>query len=152
MHAVSSTTAYQLFVGVDIAAATAAVAWQAPHQKPGKPITIEQTPEGFALLHQRLTKAGRSPGFDPGRYGSNWNLLVGPGDLFDPSWLRGQRGQSRPGALFCQSALEACPQPTPSMHKPSPSLLPAFSLICGRLLRPSMKSWSNDSPKGIACW
>jgi transposase len=46
---------------VDIAAATAAVAWQTPHQKPGKPMTIEQTPEGFSLLHQRLTKTGRSP-------------------------------------------------------------------------------------------
>jgi hypothetical protein len=61
MHAVSSTTAYRLFVGVDIAAVTAAVAWQTPHQKPGKPITIEQTPEGFSLLHQRLTKTGKTP-------------------------------------------------------------------------------------------
>lgn len=61
MHAVSPPTSYQLFVGVDIAAATAAVAWQAPHQKPGKPITIEQTPEGFCLLHQRLAKTGRTP-------------------------------------------------------------------------------------------
>src|SRR5450432_1094837 len=61
MHPVSPDTSYDLFVGVDIAAATAAVAWQTPHQKPGKPMTIEQTPEGFSLLHQRLTKTGRSP-------------------------------------------------------------------------------------------
>jgi len=61
MHHVSLTPPYHLFVGVDITAATAAVAWQAPQQKPSKPITIEQTPEGFSLLHQRLTKTGILP-------------------------------------------------------------------------------------------
>jgi len=54
-------TQYQLFVGVDIAAATATVAWQRPHQKPSKPLTLEQTPEGFSLLHQRLISAGVRP-------------------------------------------------------------------------------------------
>ena len=53
--------AYELFVGVDIAAATATVAWQAPKQKPRKPLTIEQTPDGFSALHQRLTKTGTTP-------------------------------------------------------------------------------------------
>lgn len=52
---------FQLYVGVDIAAATAAVAWQAPAHSPGKPITIEQPPEGFASLHQRLVKTGAIP-------------------------------------------------------------------------------------------
>ena len=52
---------YQLFVGVDIAAATATVAWQLPKQKPGKPLTIEQTPDGFSVLHQRLMKTGTKP-------------------------------------------------------------------------------------------
>lgn len=61
MRPVSPATSYHLFVGVDIAAATATVAWQAPHQKLGKPMTIEQTPEGFSLVHQRLTKTGRAP-------------------------------------------------------------------------------------------
>lgn len=61
MHHVSPDISYHLFVGVDIAAATAVVAWQAPDQKPGKPITIEQTPEGFSLLHQRLMKTGILP-------------------------------------------------------------------------------------------
>jgi len=57
----SSDTPYQLFVGVDIAAMTATVAWQAPRQKPSKPITIEQTTEDFASLHQRLMKTGVTP-------------------------------------------------------------------------------------------
>ena len=50
--------AYQLFVGVDIAAKTATVAWQPPKQKPSKLLTIEQTPDGFSILHQRLMKTG----------------------------------------------------------------------------------------------
>jgi transposase len=50
--------AYELFVGVDIAAATVTVAWQTPKQKPSKPLTIEQTPDGFSVLHQRLMKTG----------------------------------------------------------------------------------------------
>lgn len=41
----SLNATYQLFVGVAIAAATATVAWQAPKQKPSKPITLEQTPQ-----------------------------------------------------------------------------------------------------------
>jgi transposase len=52
---------YQLFVGVDIAAATATAAWQTPKQKPSKPITFEQIPEGFSSLHRRLMKTGVLP-------------------------------------------------------------------------------------------
>ena len=52
---------YQLFVGVDIAAATATVAWQKPHQKPSKPITVKQTPEGFSSLHHVLVATGAAP-------------------------------------------------------------------------------------------
>lgn len=52
---------YQLFVGVDIAAATATVAWQTLKQKPSKPLTIEQTVDGFSVLHQRLMKTGAIP-------------------------------------------------------------------------------------------
>jgi transposase len=61
MQAVTPGTSSQLFVGIDIAAATATVSWQAPAQKPGKPITIEQTPEGFSSLHQRLLRTGAQP-------------------------------------------------------------------------------------------
>lgn len=61
MQAVASDTAYRLFVGIDIAATTATVSWQTLTQKPGKPITIEQTPEGFSSLHQRLVRTGVTP-------------------------------------------------------------------------------------------
>jgi transposase len=61
MQTVAPDTAYQLFVGIDIAAMTATASWQAPAQKPGKPITIEQTPEGFSSLHQRLLRTGVTP-------------------------------------------------------------------------------------------
>ena len=54
-------TQYQLFVGVDIAAATVMVTWQRPQQKPSKPLTLEQTPEGFSSLHQRLLSTGARP-------------------------------------------------------------------------------------------
>ena len=61
MDGVTPDVVYQLFVGVAMAAATATVAWQAPKQKPGKAITIEQTPDGFSLLHQRRMKTGAPP-------------------------------------------------------------------------------------------
>jgi len=57
----SPDVTYQLFVGVDIAAETVTAAWQASKQKPSKPITLEQTPEGFASLHRHLTKTGIKP-------------------------------------------------------------------------------------------
>src|SRR5258708_32391179 len=61
MYSRSSDITYELFVGVDIAAVTATVAWQAGQHKPSKPITIEQTPEGFDSLHHRLMKTGVKP-------------------------------------------------------------------------------------------
>jgi hypothetical protein len=54
MHDSPAHPSYQLFVGVDIAAVTATVAWQAPQQKPSKPIIIEQTPGGFSSLQMPL--------------------------------------------------------------------------------------------------
>ncbi len=60
---VSSTLppAYELFVGVDIAATTATVAIQAPGQPISKAFTIDQTPLGFATLQRRLLKTGCTP-------------------------------------------------------------------------------------------
>jgi len=52
---------YQLFVGADIAAASVTVAWQAPGAAVSRPITIEQTPAGFAALRQRLLATGEAP-------------------------------------------------------------------------------------------
>jgi transposase len=53
--------AYQLYVGVDIAAATFVAAWLAPGGKPGTPVTAEQTPAGFAVLQRRLQATGIPP-------------------------------------------------------------------------------------------
>src|SRR5215469_7636944 len=61
MHGCSADRAYQVCVGVDIAAVTATVAWQAGQQKPSNPLTIEQTSQGFNSLHHRLMKLGTRP-------------------------------------------------------------------------------------------
>jgi transposase len=55
------TSGYQLFVGVDIAATTATVAWQAAGVPGPKPLTIEQSPQGFAVLARRLRATGHAP-------------------------------------------------------------------------------------------
>lgn len=52
---------YQLYVGVDIAATTATVAWAQAGGLPGRPLTIDQTPQGFATLQKRLVDTGHAP-------------------------------------------------------------------------------------------
>lgn len=53
---------YQLFVGVDIAAATATAAWLPPGGGLTRPMTIDQTPAGFAAIERRLLATGHAPG------------------------------------------------------------------------------------------
>ena len=60
-HATPTRPQYQLFVGVDIAAVTATVAWMPPGGTPSRPITIDQTQRGFASLQQRLLAGGHQP-------------------------------------------------------------------------------------------
>ena len=60
-RAASPAPAYQLFVGIDIAAATATVTWMPPGGAPGAPFTVDQTPEGYALLQRRLLATGHAP-------------------------------------------------------------------------------------------
>ena len=55
-------SAYKLFVGIDIAAATATVAWLTLGGTVSRPVTIEQTPAGFAHLQHQLTALGYQPG------------------------------------------------------------------------------------------
>ena len=50
--------AYQLYVGIDIAADTFTAAWRTRAGKPTLPLTAEQTPAGFATLHRRLAASG----------------------------------------------------------------------------------------------
>ena len=45
---------YRLFVGIDIAAASCAVAWMRSGAHPTRAITIKQTPAGFADLQHQL--------------------------------------------------------------------------------------------------
>ena len=62
MNTPGTRPAYRLFVGIDIAAATATVAWQPPEGAVSRPITVEQTPRGFAALQERLRATGHAPG------------------------------------------------------------------------------------------
>ena len=61
MDASETRPGYRLFVGVDIAAATATVAWRSVGGPVGRPIRIEQTSRGFAVLQERLRTAGHAP-------------------------------------------------------------------------------------------
>jgi transposase len=56
-----TNAAYQLYVGVDIAADTFTAAWLAPGGTPTAPGTGEQTPRGYAELQRRLRSTGASP-------------------------------------------------------------------------------------------
>ncbi|MDQ6905228.1 MAG: transposase [Chloroflexota bacterium] len=50
-----------LFVGIDIAAKTLAAAWLRPGEAVSRPITLAQSPQGFATLHERLGQTGYPP-------------------------------------------------------------------------------------------
>lgn len=56
------SSSYHVFVGVDIAAKTAMVAWLRPGEPISRPISIEQTPTGFVLLQQTLLALACAPG------------------------------------------------------------------------------------------
>ncbi len=58
---VASSTPYHLYVGVDIAADTFAVAWLPASGALSVPFTGEQTPTGFAALQRRLQATGVPP-------------------------------------------------------------------------------------------
>jgi len=58
MSSHSPESQYQLFVGVDISAASAAVAWMQPGGKVTRSFTIEQNPQGFSLLQQKILATG----------------------------------------------------------------------------------------------
>src|SRR5215510_12459951 len=61
MSSSQSTGVYNLFVGVDIAATTATVSWIRPGEQASRPMTIEQTPEGYASLERKLRATGKVP-------------------------------------------------------------------------------------------
>jgi len=53
-------TRYHLFVGVDIAAHTCTTVWMTPGATPCRPVTLDQTPQGFAALQARLLAVGHA--------------------------------------------------------------------------------------------
>ena len=55
---IPSPARYRLFVGVDSAAQTVTTVWMAPGASPGRPVTLDQTPQGFSALQARLLAAG----------------------------------------------------------------------------------------------
>jgi transposase len=55
------SSGYRVFVGVDIAAKTAMVAWLCPGEPLSHPISIEQIPKGFVLLQQTLLALAVAP-------------------------------------------------------------------------------------------
>lgn len=57
----ASSSTYDLFVGVDIAATTAAVAWQRFDAPLTHALTFTQTPVGCTALHKRLLATGVTP-------------------------------------------------------------------------------------------
>jgi transposase len=59
--ALASASAYQLFVGVDIAARSFTTAWGRADQPLARPVRYEQTPEGFASVQQALAATGEPP-------------------------------------------------------------------------------------------
>lgn len=57
----SATAAFQLFVGVDIAAASATITWTGDRPAPARPFTIEQSVSGYQHLLTRLAATGLRP-------------------------------------------------------------------------------------------
>jgi transposase len=57
----SASSGYRLFVGVDIAATSAAASWMAPSGRPTRSITIDQTMQGYASLQKQLLATGVAP-------------------------------------------------------------------------------------------
>ncbi len=53
--------AYQVYVGIDIAADTFTASWRTPTGTPSPPFTGEQTSAGFAALQRRLAASGVAP-------------------------------------------------------------------------------------------
>jgi transposase len=58
----ASSDAYQLFVGVDIAATTFAASWTTATLPRQRALTFAQTPDGFTAFQERLRALGVPPG------------------------------------------------------------------------------------------
>jgi transposase len=61
METATSRSAYQLFAGADIAAATFTASWSRDAHSAVRPMTFPQTPAGFAAFQQHLDQTGIAP-------------------------------------------------------------------------------------------
>lgn len=61
MNTTTTASIYQLYIGVDISATTATVAWMKPGSKVTRPFTIDQTLEGYAVFQRKIVEAGYTP-------------------------------------------------------------------------------------------
>ena len=56
-----ASSVYRLFVGIDVAATTCAVAWMHATTTPSRAIAIDQTAAGFAALQRKLLSIEPQP-------------------------------------------------------------------------------------------
>jgi transposase len=61
MQPSSPSCAYQLFVGIDVSAATVTVSWMTAGGRPSRPLTIPQTADGYTMLQHQLRATGNEP-------------------------------------------------------------------------------------------
>ena len=60
MPSVVTPSSYELFAGIDVAAATATASWMTPTSRPTRSITIEQSALGYQQLQAQLRATGVS--------------------------------------------------------------------------------------------
>ena len=130
MTSPTSGVTYSLFVGIDIAATTASVAWISTGNKVTRALSIDQSPQGFSILDQRLLSTGHSAASTllvMEATGSYWITLA--------THLRKQDLPSASSIPLKRITLPRhCsngPRPMPLMRKRLHSLLLRFNQRCG---------------------
>jgi hypothetical protein len=144
MSSSQSRVRYELFVGVDIAAATASAVWQPSANKPSKALRIEQTPDGFTVLQRSLSLTHVAPNqvlVVMEATGTGFSLS---GHVSGPAGVCSRRDQSCTGSLFCPHPCSGGPRRRPLM----PRRWHNWRHCCNRspelLLLRSMRNWSSD--------
>ena len=130
MNVASHPTPYQLFVGVDIAAATATVARPRVSQETEQTHHRQANPRRLLFVAADLESYGSVPRSDPGGDGSHGHLLAFLCDLPRAPGLCRQRGQPGASAPFCQSVVA---------HEPATDAIDAQTLAqLAALLQPRL--------------
>ena len=58
MQSLARSRSYDLFVGIDVSAATVTVSWMAACDRPTRSVTIPQTADGYHQLQTQLLATG----------------------------------------------------------------------------------------------